>query len=373
MKVGIIAIFKNEFPYILEWIAYHRLIGINQFYIADNISDDGSSQLLEALDQAGIITRIFFPRIGEAGPQMPAYNHILHKYGGEVDLMAFIDADEFICIKGFESIQEVLAPMMQDSTIAAMGINWRVFGSSQHVFPPKGLVIENYIHHSLESYDNNRHIKSIVKPSYVKRMHVHEAKLKRGRFVNSNLNDIEFDETGAKTKAVCHDNLIIHHYVVKSRIDHFINKSSKGSAAGLQTRKKGEAYFKSHDKKELTSIDLHAYYQPVKQLIATFKEQLLQQTQFMQFASGHIHIQNNQTVVGWVSTENNAPVKVKLIVGQDEYIIDVNLKRPDVFKKKLSKVLECGFRKKLPVAINAKEQVAAFSYGSMSQLKISRN
>ncbi|HBD0355695.1 TPA: glycosyltransferase family 2 protein, partial [Escherichia coli] len=52
------AIFKNEGPYILEWIAYHQSIGVDRFYIVDNVSNDTSSELLCDLHSLGIITRI---------------------------------------------------------------------------------------------------------------------------------------------------------------------------------------------------------------------------------------------------------------------------------------------------------------------------
>ncbi|MBE1108652.1 glycosyltransferase family 2 protein [Escherichia coli] len=52
------AILKNEYPFIVEWIAYHMALGINDIYIADNISSDGSSELLYFLDKANIIKRI---------------------------------------------------------------------------------------------------------------------------------------------------------------------------------------------------------------------------------------------------------------------------------------------------------------------------
>lgn len=39
--LSIAAILKNEQPYILEWLAYHMVLGIEDFYIADNISSDG--------------------------------------------------------------------------------------------------------------------------------------------------------------------------------------------------------------------------------------------------------------------------------------------------------------------------------------------
>ena len=52
-RVAIAAIFRNEHPYVLEWIAHHRALGVAQFYIADNVSDDGTSELLQALDALG--------------------------------------------------------------------------------------------------------------------------------------------------------------------------------------------------------------------------------------------------------------------------------------------------------------------------------
>ena len=61
VPLAIGAIFRNEGPYILEWIAHHRLLGIEAIYICDNLSDDGSTELLAALDWAGVITHIPFP------------------------------------------------------------------------------------------------------------------------------------------------------------------------------------------------------------------------------------------------------------------------------------------------------------------------
>lgn len=83
-NVAIGAIFKNEHPFILEWLAYHQCLGINNFYIADNISTDGSSELLAALDTIGLINRIPYPTQPNTPPQLGAYREILknRKTGG---------------------------------------------------------------------------------------------------------------------------------------------------------------------------------------------------------------------------------------------------------------------------------------------------
>lgn len=62
-KLCIGAIFKNEYPYILEWIAWHKLCGFDKIIIADNDSDDGTRELLQALDDLGEINLIYQPKI----------------------------------------------------------------------------------------------------------------------------------------------------------------------------------------------------------------------------------------------------------------------------------------------------------------------
>ena len=95
-RLAIGAIIKNEAPYLLEWIAYHRVLGVERFFIADNGSTDGGSPLLAALDAAGLVRHLPFPdRPGER-PQLPAYRAILAAHGHEADWIAFIDADEFL-------------------------------------------------------------------------------------------------------------------------------------------------------------------------------------------------------------------------------------------------------------------------------------
>jgi hypothetical protein len=40
-KLAGFAIFKDEAPYLLEWIAFHKMIGVALFVLYDNGSTDG--------------------------------------------------------------------------------------------------------------------------------------------------------------------------------------------------------------------------------------------------------------------------------------------------------------------------------------------
>ncbi len=40
MKISIISLFRDEAPYLKEWIEFHRLIGVDQFHLVNNNSTD---------------------------------------------------------------------------------------------------------------------------------------------------------------------------------------------------------------------------------------------------------------------------------------------------------------------------------------------
>ena len=124
MRVGIAAIVKSEAPYLLEWIAFHRAVGIDAFFIADNGGNDGTSELLKRLEKAGYITRFDF--IGQPGapqlyeelpgnivtPGMPAFgpNSLKEVVMGDVE-QGFREADVISeGTFGYENIPNPIPP-----------------------------------------------------------------------------------------------------------------------------------------------------------------------------------------------------------------------------------------------------------------------
>ena len=145
LRLAIGAIFKNEGPYILEWVAYHRALGIDRFRVADNGSDDGSTGLLAALDRAGVVDHIPFPGAPGQPPQLPAYAEILRRHGPQADWIAFIDADEFLWpAPPLRSLRPVLAALDRLPGVGAVAVNWAIYGSAGHEQARPGLVIERF-------------------------------------------------------------------------------------------------------------------------------------------------------------------------------------------------------------------------------------
>src|SRR5690606_11488643 len=63
---------RNEAPFLIEWIAYHKVIGFENIIIAANPSTDGTDELLAALDEAGEIMFVPHDPPEGVGPQRHA-------------------------------------------------------------------------------------------------------------------------------------------------------------------------------------------------------------------------------------------------------------------------------------------------------------
>ena len=54
--LAIAAIFKNETPYLEEWLEYHLLVGFDHFYLYDNDGSNEVRELLAPYFRAGIVS-----------------------------------------------------------------------------------------------------------------------------------------------------------------------------------------------------------------------------------------------------------------------------------------------------------------------------
>lgn len=68
-EIAIVAIAKNEGPYLREWIEYHRLVGIRKIYFYDNESEDDTRAILAPYVDAGVVD--YFRIEGRAGSWTP--------------------------------------------------------------------------------------------------------------------------------------------------------------------------------------------------------------------------------------------------------------------------------------------------------------
>src|SRR3984957_13412863 len=60
-QLSICAIFKDEACFLKEWIEYHRLVGVDHFYLYNNESSDDFLKILQPYVHEGIVSLTNWP------------------------------------------------------------------------------------------------------------------------------------------------------------------------------------------------------------------------------------------------------------------------------------------------------------------------
>ncbi|MEG4227930.1 FkbM family methyltransferase [Microcoleus sp. N9_B2] len=157
-KLSVCAILKNEAPYLIEWLEFHKIAGVERFYLYDNNSTDNPLDVVRPYVKSGEVIWHDWPLIPG---QLQAYEHCLETYRQESEWIAFIDLDEFLFTTEKDDLKEVLEEFYDCPAVA---VNWLVFGSCGHKTRPEGLQLENFTKRGVNDWEINKHIKSIVRP-----------------------------------------------------------------------------------------------------------------------------------------------------------------------------------------------------------------
>jgi hypothetical protein len=220
--LSVCAIYRDEAPYLREWIEFHRLVGVERFFLYNNDSRDAHrAQLAPYLDE-GIVELQDWPVFPG---QLPAYEDCLKRHRADARWIAFIDLDEFLFSPTGRPVSEVLTAFEPWPGVV---VNWAVFGTSGHVTPPAGLVVENYVRRS-NGDGYNRQVKSIVDPSRVANFcSPHFFTYRGGHAVDENRHAMP--RPRGWTDTVSFSLLRVNHYVTRSEAE-YLKKLETPTAA----------------------------------------------------------------------------------------------------------------------------------------------
>lgn len=139
-NIVICAIFKNEAPYLKEWIEYHKIIGVEHFYLYNNNSSDNYEEILRPYVESGEIDLIDWP---QAQGQIPAYRHCMETYRKTAKWIGFIDLDEYVVPRKDVKLGDFLQNFKRVPSVA---IYWKMFGTSGRLNRElSGLVTEDFV------------------------------------------------------------------------------------------------------------------------------------------------------------------------------------------------------------------------------------
>lgn len=223
-KISICAIVKNEID-LKEWLAYHKAIGFDHFYIYDNNEEPINLNY-------DFCTTVRFP--GEL-QQINAYKHFIKNHANNTEYVCMIDGDEYVVFKEkYNSIKEIIEEFPED--LDAVMLNWKQFINKQEKRDP-GLLFDSVrkrqeynfckgYKQPVKKLQFNKNIKTIAKTNSIQDVisphyfiHNKQAKIYCGDLANKHSRS--FDEKNDQLANAIYqmetDPLIwINHYYVKS-------------------------------------------------------------------------------------------------------------------------------------------------------------
>lgn len=139
----IVGCMKNEGPYILEWIAYHKAIGVDHFLIYTNDCSDGTDQILTRLMELGHVTHVLNNEWKGKSPQQAALNKAMKlDVVKQAEWLIHIGIDEYINVRIGNGTMADLYAGMGDATNLAM--TWRLFGNAGQEEIGEATVIDRF-------------------------------------------------------------------------------------------------------------------------------------------------------------------------------------------------------------------------------------
>ncbi len=220
-NLAVCTIFQNEARFLKEWIEFHKLAGVEHFYLYNNNSSDNYLEVLDPYIKTGDVELVHWSndKKGWNETQQNAYKDAIKKCKNTVRWLVMIDCDEFVFPVLGDNISDFLKNYEQ---YPALVVNWQCFGTS-HVYriPDDKLMIEMLVNKADPDHYDNRYVKSIINPkstitgkSQVHHFYYHHNK----SAVNADYVEVK----NFRSPYVCVDKIRINHYRTRDE-EHFIN------------------------------------------------------------------------------------------------------------------------------------------------------
>ncbi len=238
----IVGCMKNEAPYILEWVAYHRAIGVDNFLIYTNGCEDGTAEILDRLTAMGVVQHRNNDDWKGNSPQQYALNRSLKEpVIVNSAWIIHIDVDEFMNVRCGNGTLDDFFAAVPDATNVAM--TWRLFGHNGVTDLSDEFVIDQFDHcapkfcpkpHTVWGFKTMfRNIGAYAKFSCHRPNQLDDAFKDRVKWVNGSGKDMtgEAAENGwrSSVKSIGYDLLQLNHYALRSA-ESFLIKRQRGRA-----------------------------------------------------------------------------------------------------------------------------------------------
>jgi hypothetical protein len=278
--LAVAALFRNEAPFLREWLTFHRIVGVDHVYLYDNGSTDDPEAVLEQFLDEGYVTLRAWPVPFHDHAQSKAYTDCLQRVRGRARWLACLDLDEFLFSPQSFRLDPILRRFEEHPGVV---VHWQVYGSSGEEQASERPVIARFARRAPTHWVRNRKVKSIAAPDASTGASMHYFVYRDGRLaVTERLDPVRvgrrprlkrrlrplyrllgplarhvdpYPGRPISSRAISCDLLRINHYPVKSR-EEFLRKAQLKREKG---RYDGLDYFAYHDRNDVFDPMLWRY------------------------------------------------------------------------------------------------------------------
>ncbi len=246
-NLSLCCVFKNEAPFLKEWIDFHLNQGFEKFYLINNSSTDAYREVLQPYIKEGIVKLSNSLHNGMSTMiQAKEFNRAMRnimKEEGEHCWVAFVDIDEYLFSTEGVPVKKILSNFT-GKQVAGILVNWLMFGtSSLKTLNGNSLMVKQLIRRAPLEHDEHRIFKSIVYLANAYRFFEGPHRpIAKGESQFYYSNGQVFDPSA---EPHIHDPLRINHYWYRSEKYYYQQKLQKRKAFGdIRKRDLEEWHFK---------------------------------------------------------------------------------------------------------------------------------
>lgn len=264
-RYTILSMMKDEGHCLLEWVAYHHLIGFDNICVYTNNCQDGTDDMLIRLQEMGYCQH-FRNDVPKGKKPQP---HALWLAGKNAEItdsdwILTMDADEFVNIKvGEGRVQDLIDAVPEDSE--GIMFTWRFYGSNDLVDWRPGLVTESYTRHAPLRFRKGWGVKSMVRPFPEMKFGIHRPSIKHKASKDGQIDKLlalkwvngggkpmtdSFKKSGWRSTGptISYDLVEMNHYAVKS-YEAYLLRRVRGNVNNKED-KYNASYFSIFDRNE---------------------------------------------------------------------------------------------------------------------------
>lgn len=284
-RVLVATCMKDEGPFILEWLSWHKAIGVTDFVIFSNDCTDGTDKLLDLLDERGEITHLTNPAVAIEStyfqPVALRYVQTLPVFR-RCDFFLSMDVDEFVNIGvGDGTVQSLLEAVDPFDVLSMCELNHGANGNKDY---ERGWVTELFPLHANPwpgKWKARVGVKSLVRISpRIPQMRNHRPDIatipEEVVWLDGSGNPIyDLAEDASQNGTDCRgkrDLATIEHFALRS-LDSFMVKAFRGDVVNRE-RQVSFRYWRVRNRNDFDSHDLSDGVARAKKIYSQFEADL---------------------------------------------------------------------------------------------------